>query len=63
MARTREIAAVAVRTKLGEPPTDLAYWLTQPPEARLAALEQIRQDFIRWKYDVQPRFQRVFCNC
>jgi hypothetical protein len=26
----------------------------------LAALEQIRQEYHRWKYGVQPRFQRVY---
>ncbi|MEO0535653.1 MAG: hypothetical protein AAF215_17495 [Cyanobacteria bacterium P01_A01_bin.123] len=40
--------------------TDAAYWRTLPYEERLAALEQIRQDFIGWKYSAQPRFQRVY---
>jgi len=39
---------------------DFAYWQTQPYAARLAALEQIRQEYHRWKYGVQPRFQRVY---
>ena len=59
MPESRQIAAVVVRKRLGEPQSDLAYWLSQPPAARLAALEEIRQDFIRWKYDAQPRLQRV----
>ena len=53
------MAMVATKTRLGEPTNDVAYWLSQPPEARLAALEEIRQEYIRWKYDAQPRFQRV----
>ena len=39
---------------------DAAYWRTLSYEKRLAALEQIRQDFINWKYGAQPRFQRVY---
>jgi 2-polyprenyl-3-methyl-5-hydroxy-6-metoxy-1,4-benzoquinol methylase len=38
-----------------------AYWRTQSYQARLEALEQIRQEYIRWKYDADPGFQRV-CN-
>ena len=60
MAKQRRIATVVTKKKLDEPQSDLAYWLSQPPEARLAALEEIRQEYIRWKYDVQPRLQRVW---
>ena len=45
---------------LREHNSDFAYWQTQPYAARLAALEQIRQEYHRWKYGVQPRFQRVY---
>jgi hypothetical protein len=38
----------------------LAYWLEQPVEKRLEALELIRREFHRWKYDAEPRLQRVF---
>ena len=40
--------------------SDVSYWKTQSPEQRLATLEAIRQEYIRWKYDSQPRFQRVY---
>lgn len=36
------------------------YWRTQPIEARLAALEQIRQEYHQWKYGSEPRLQRVY---
>ena len=36
------------------------YWRTQPYQARLAALEQIRQEYHQWKYDCRPRLQRVY---
>lgn len=45
---------------LREHKSDFAYWQTQPYAARLAALEQIRQEYHWWKYGVQPRFQRVY---
>ena len=59
MARTREIVGVTVWAKLGEPPTDLAYWLAQPHDVRLAALEKIRQHYIRQAFQVPPRMQTV----
>lgn len=59
MAKQRRIATVVTKQKLDEPQSDLAYWLSQPPEARLAALEEIRQEYIRWKYKVPPRMQIV----
>ena len=40
--------------------TDFAYWQTQSYQARLATLEQIRQEYHRWRYGVEPRFQRVY---
>ena len=39
---------------------NLAYWQTQSYEARLAALEEIRREYHRWKYRAEPRFQRVY---
>ena len=46
--------------KTDEAPTDFAYWQTRSFEERLAALESIRKDYIKWAYDVQPGFQRVY---
>jgi hypothetical protein len=40
--------------------SDFAYWQSQPPSARLAALEEIRREYHRWRYGAEPRFQRVF---
>jgi hypothetical protein len=40
--------------------SDFAYWQTQPSATRRAVLEHIRQEYQRWEYDVQPRFQRVY---
>ena len=40
--------------------SDLAYWQSQPYQVRLAALEQIRQEYHRWRYGAEPRLQRVY---
>ncbi|PSQ95690.1 MAG: hypothetical protein BRD55_08610 [Bacteroidetes bacterium SW_9_63_38] len=44
----------------GEEPSDASYWREQPPEERLAALEQIRQEYHGWTDDTVPRLQRVY---
>lgn len=54
------IAKVVKKYRIGEQPTDATYWRTLPPQARLAALEQIRRHYITWKYGTEPRFQRVY---
>ena len=36
------------------------YWRTQPYQARLAALEEIRREYHQWKYGSEPRLQRVY---
>lgn len=38
---------------------DLAYWLSQPVQARLAALEALREQHIATLPDAEQRFQRV----
>ncbi|HEY53978.1 MAG TPA: hypothetical protein G4N94_11020 [Caldilineae bacterium] len=53
------MAKVYKKVKLQEQGSDFAYWQSQPPEKRLLTLEQIRQEYNWWKYDSQPRFQRV----
>ena len=59
MSTHRKIAKVYKKFKLQEQKTDFAYWQTQTPAKRLETLEQIRSEFHAWKYDSQPRFQRV----
>lgn len=39
---------------------DFKFWQSQPIEKRLEALEQIRTQFIIWKYGSEQEFQRVF---
>jgi hypothetical protein len=51
---------IVKKISLRENKSDFAYWQTRPYAERLAALEEIRQEYHRWKYGVQPRFQRVY---
>ena len=48
------------QVSIREQKSDFAYWQMQPYQARLAALEQIRQEYHRWKYGAEPRLQRVY---
>jgi len=59
MARTRELKKVVTKVKLGQKKTDADYWRKQPYAARLAALEQIRQEYHGWKDAEEPRIQQV----
>jgi hypothetical protein len=48
-----------VKIPLGSKTDDLAYWRSQPYQVRLAALEEIRQEYNRWRYGAQPGLQRL----
>lgn len=55
------IEKVARKIKIDEQEPDSVYWRTQSYQARLAALEQIRQEYHQWKYGTRrPRLQRVY---
>jgi hypothetical protein len=54
------IAKVVTKVRFSDPNKDAEYWREQPYQARLAALEQIRQEYHRWKYNAEPGFQRVY---
>jgi hypothetical protein len=60
MQRTLEIKRVVTKAKQGGKKTDSAYWRKQSHSARLAALEEIRQEYHRWRYGAEPGFQRVY---
>lgn len=45
-------------TTLKDQPSDRAYWATQPPEARLAAIEFLRQQYMGHTH-AEQRLQRV----
>ncbi|MGQ0827069.1 MAG: hypothetical protein ACT4ON_01615 [Bacteroidota bacterium] len=46
---------------LGEEPDDLDFWLTQSPQQRLAALQVLRERYIKFFLNgIRPGFQRVY---
>ena len=60
MRQTLGIKRAIRKGKLTDRKTDATYWREQPYSARLAALEEIRQEYHRWRYGAQPGFQRVY---
>jgi len=52
--------SVAKKVKLTEERSDYSYWADQSIEARLDALESLRNEFNNWKFNDQQRFQRVY---
>lgn len=40
--------------------TDFDFWQRQSYEYRLETLESIRQEYNRWRYGSQQKFQRVY---
>jgi len=59
----RKIEKIVTRSSLKRESSDASYWLSRPPVERLAALEEIRQEYNRWKYpnagDTVERVYRV----
>ncbi|MAU01693.1 MAG: hypothetical protein CL608_31530 [Anaerolineaceae bacterium] len=51
---------VVRKVPLNKQDREADYWRTQPYQARLAALEQIRREYHQWKYGSEPRLQRVY---
>ena len=49
---------IVKKVSLHEPQSDLTYWLSKTPQERLAAIEVLRQQYIKLKH-IQPRLQRV----
>ena len=60
MEITSNVKKSYTKVSIREQKSDFAYWQTQPYQVRLATLEQIRQEFHRWKYGAEPRLQRVY---
>lgn len=59
--KARTIEKTVKKSKLGEEQSDFAYWQTKSYAERLAALEEIRNEYNSWKYtDAEQRFQRVY---
>ncbi len=52
--------SIAKKIKLTEEKSEYIYWANQSVEARLDALESLRDEFNNWKFNDQQRFQRVY---
>ena len=48
------------KIKLTEEPSDYSYWINQSVEARLDALESLREEFNNWKFNDQQGFQTIY---
>lgn len=59
MQRTLEIKKIVTKLKLSDKKADSAYWRMQPYSARLTALEEIRQEYHRWRYGGELRMEKV----
>ena len=46
--------------RLKDSGTDFLYWKSRTEIERLEAIETLRQQYINYKKDVQPRLQRVY---
>ena len=57
---TPAIAKVVTRVATKDQTSDFAYWQKQSYQTRLAALEEIRQAYHRWRYDAEPGLQRIY---
>jgi hypothetical protein len=56
----RLIAPVVKKLRLHDAKSDAAYWRTRTYQERLEALEEIREEYHRWRGDAQPGLQRVY---
>jgi len=54
-----DIKQSITKTTLNDKKTDAVYWRERSYAERLAALEEIRQEYHRWKYGGETRMQKV----
>jgi hypothetical protein len=52
--------AVVKKIKFTDKKSDFAWWQDRSYAERLAALEQIREEYNQWKYGNQQGFQSVY---
>jgi hypothetical protein len=48
------------KSKLKDQGNDFKFWQTQTFEKRLETLEELRTQYISWKYGTEQGFQRVY---
>ena len=52
--------SVIKKVNINDNNNDFQFWQAQTFEYRLETLENIREEYNRWKYGSQQRFQRVY---
>jgi len=60
MEPNSKVKPVVAKVMIDEQKSDFAYWQTQSYQVRLVASERSRSEYPRWKYDSEPRLQRVY---
>lgn len=58
--KKRAIATVVQKYRTGEQPKEADEWRNYSYQARLAVLEELRREYYLWKFNAEPRFQRVY---
>lgn len=48
------------KIKIKEQKNDFSYWQKLSYQQRLEALEEIRQQYHQYKYNAEPRLQRIY---
>lgn len=57
--KKRQIGLVYCKLRIDQQGSDREYWLSQSPQARLAALEEIRREYHGWQFGGEPRIEKV----
>jgi hypothetical protein len=60
METSRQIARVVRIVRMSEQGNDYQYWQSRSYQERLAALEELRQEYYGQADGSQPRLQRVY---
>ena len=60
MDKASHVQKVVTKVNIRQQTSDFAYWQSRPYAERLAALEDIRQEYHRWRHDAESRLQRVY---
>ena len=55
-----KIQAIVKKYKMGEEPSDFAFWQTRPVSERIDALEMLRNQVLRNPDGTRQRLQRVY---
>ncbi len=60
MMNRNSMQKVVAKVSLHQQQSDFTYWQSQSYQSRLDVLEQIRREYHLWRYNAEPRLQRVY---